>query len=284
MSAIAGGNAPANMVSTICCSCREDIESDETCYECDGCIKTFHISCDRVKKTDVSHRKNSERLKLYCAECCKSTQMANIENIKTILRFIYKIDAQMQQQSMVQTDVASQLEALKSECVQLRGAVGDINKSLVNVSGPDDVTRKKTFSSVVRAASQPPVIIKPKNVLQTTKKTIDDIRSHIDYKQMDVADVRSVRGGGIAVTCESGASTLNMKNVISNKFGDKYDVKLPKILKPRVKIVNALNDVPDDQIVNELKRQNEWFADTDEIEVKKIVDRKKATMAMLILF
>lgn len=263
------------MTATICCKCREDIESDGTSFECDGCVKTFHNVCDGVKKTDVNHRKASERLKIYCSDCCKSPQMANIENIKTMLKFIYKIDAQVQQQSMSQANVTCQMEKLRADVATVNGSIDVMKKALANTAVQQPVEEKKSFAAVTRAATNPAVIIKPKSVQQNSKTTIEDIKSHIDYKHIDVCDLRNVSGGGIAVTCASDASTLKIKSIIADKFGDKYDVKLPEKLKPRIKIVNVMNDVSDGEIVAELKRQNEWITDTDEIEVKKIIERKK---------
>lgn len=277
MSTVAdGGNSSTTMAPAICCACEEDIDDDATCFECDGCVKTYHIKCDKVKKSDVSHRSNSERLKIFCGECCKNPQAVNDENIKTILKFIYKIDAKVQQQAVFQTNVASQLEKLTSVCTQMKCSIGDITNSLNSMPERVSESEKKTFASIVRAAKKPAVIIKPKVMQQNSKATIDDIKSQIDYKHIDVCDLRNVRGGGIAVMCESDASTLKMKDIITNKFGEKYDVKLPEPLKPRVKIVNAMNDVSEDQIIVELKRQNEWLTDADEIEVKKVIERKKS--------
>lgn len=269
-----GDTTTTTMVNVTCHKCKTDVEDDEPSFECDGCIKWFHIKCDKVKKSDVNSRSGSERLRVYCADCCKSPSMANIENIKTILKVVFKMDAEMQRQSMLHSDVACHLDKIKSELASLKNEIGDVNKTIGANAMANNEQKKGTFASVVRAATKPAVIIKPKTVQQNSKATIDDIKSHVDYKHIDVCGHRNVRGGGIAVMCGSNASTMKMKNIISSKFGDKYEVNLPETLKPRVKIMNAMNDVPEQEIVNELRRQNDWLEDTDDIVLKKILEKK----------
>lgn len=81
--------------------------------------------------------------------------------------------------------------------------------------------------------------------------------------------MRKIRGGGVIVDCATNASSLEMKSLIEEKFGEKYEVQLPKMLKPRVKIFRV---EVENEIIVDLKDQNEWLSE-GEFELKKIIKR-----------
>lgn len=115
-------------------------------------------------------------------------------------------------------------------------------------------------------------MIRPKDVSQNASKTSDDIRSQINSKDVNACGIRKLHDGGVIIRCESNTATMKMKTLVEEKFGDKYDVNLPKILKPRVKIFRV-DGVAEENIVEELKDRNEWLSDS-EIEIKKVIKRQ----------
>lgn len=260
-------------MAEVCGSCGKDVGDDK--FECDACTKQFHLACDSVRKGDVTARATSKNLKLYCTRCMSyKLEIANAEKLSIIYKYVTKIDMQTQQQISVQAEAVDKLDKIIADSTVIKNNIDDVKNTIGSKMQQECVNEKKTFSSVVRAAAKPAVIIKPKDARQNSATTSKDIKEQIDYKCLDVCDFHNVGGGGIAVTCESSATTMTMKEIISSKFGEKYDVNLPKILKPRIKIINAMNDMDESDIVCELKRQNAFINEDDSIELKKVIKKK----------
>lgn len=131
----------------------------------------------------------------------------------------------------------------------------------------------KSYVNVLKESSKPAVIIKPKTAKQNSKTTIHDITSHVNYKNIEACGLRSVNGGGVVINCQSNASTMKVKQIIEDNFGDKYEVSMPKLFKPRFKIVNAMNNIDERHIINVLITQNEWLDSNDSIELKKVINK-----------
>lgn len=76
-------------------------------FECDACSKQYHLSCDSVRKGDVTSRATSKYLKLYCSRCMSAKlEIANAENFSIIYKYVTKIDEQTQKQIAVLVEAA----------------------------------------------------------------------------------------------------------------------------------------------------------------------------------
>lgn len=64
-----------------------------------------------------------------------------------------------------------------------------------------------------------------------------------------------------------------MKQIVREKLGDGYDVTLPLVKNPRLRITNINTDIPDESIIDELKKNNELIKDA-EIKLVTIIPRK----------
>lgn len=86
---------------------------------------------------------------------------------------------------------------------------------------------------------------------------------------------RSVRDGGVVLSCSDTAETMKVKNLICEKMGDAYEVILPKIKNPRLRVTNIDIDIPKESIIDELKKHNDEIKG---IEMKLItVIKRKST-------
>lgn len=258
------------MVSEPCEKCKNDI-GDDDCFECDACTRQYHLLCDNVRKGDVTARATSKNLKLYCTRCMShKLEIANAEKLSIIFKYVSKIDLQTQKQVAIQAEAADKLDKIVADAVVVKEKMDDIKSCIgagVNVGGGTN-----TYANVVRAATKPTVIIKPKNVTQNATATSDDIRKEISSRDVNACGLRKLHGGSVVISCESGAASMKMKTMVEAKFGDKYDVSLPDIMKPRMRIFRV-DGVNENDIVDELKQRNEWLVNGD-IVVKKIIKSK----------
>lgn len=101
---------------------------------------------------------------------------------------------------------------------------------------------------------KPAVLIRPKSNTQNCGATLDEIRSI--GSDVIVRDVRNVNGGGTILTCETANDIMKVKQLVQQQANDKYNVELPAIKKPRIKIANVCQRFTVDELVIEIKTKN----------------------------
>lgn len=94
-------------------------------------------------------------------------------------------------------------------------------------------------------------------------ENFDEIAEKIAKKDLNVCGTRNARGGGVVLRCENATETLRAKQNVDEELGSNYDVILPKVKSPRVRITNIAPDIPSDSIIDELKRNNDHIASMD---------------------
>lgn len=249
----------------MCSTCKNETENDSDIFKCDGCLGTYHIQCDNVRKGDVTARASSVHLRLFCTSCSRRhLDILNCEKLSIIYDYVVKIDSHTQKHVEKQTDAVSKLATVISETRMVNKKIGEIKT--IN-SG-----QKPSFSSVLKQNKKPVVIIKPKNENQLCNKTVEEVKAKISQREINASGIRNVRNGGIAINCDSNQSTVQLKQIIEGKLGDEYVVSLPQIKKPRVKIVGVCDVFADDEIVGEIKEQNDYLSNAV-IEVIKILKK-----------
>lgn len=109
---------------------------------------------------------------------------------------------------------------------------------------------------------KPAVVIKPKNQ-QECAKTLEAITSNVDIASVDVCRTRNVKKGAIVLRCANATETMKVKNLIDEKLSEEYEVMLPKIKNPRLRITNIPTNIEKEAIIGALKELNEFLKDCD---------------------
>lgn len=248
------------MDEAICYKCEKNLDDEDCIGMCDGCCSSFHIKCVGVTKATIQARSNCNYLRLYCDICCNKPSKANAENIKTIMRYVAKLDLhnqeniiKQQQNDDLMRGVAAKLNELNDKYSVLSKNIEQSNKSNNNNESIPDV---QTYAKVVKTKSiKPVVLIKPK-AKQRCKKTFDDIKNNLIDKNFNVCDARNTKNGGLILRCDTANETMKIKQSVQEEFGDSYEINLPQIKKPRLRITNIDNDIHKNSIIDELKRHN----------------------------
>lgn len=158
-----------------CDICVKTIDDDEF-FECDGCIKKFHIKCDKINKKDVNARKASGRLKLLCAKCVKKPNEIINENLTTMMKFIQKIDLTTQTYDAKQSQIFYDMERMKDKVENMFKSLNEMKEMRSNV--------KLTYSSILQSVPKIPIVVKPKEKTQNSNKTKDDIKNSVNLKDV----------------------------------------------------------------------------------------------------
>lgn len=98
-------------------------------------------------------------------------------------------------------------------------------------------------------------MIKPKTKQQCAK-TLEDITKNVSKSSVDVCGTREIRDGGVVLRCQNASETMKVKQLIQEKLGDAYEIVLPKVKLPRVRVTNIDPSIPNDDILTELKKHN----------------------------
>lgn len=91
---------------------------------------------------------------------------------------------------------------------------------------------------------------------------------------MSVCNTRNIKDGGVVLSCENSSDTMKVKQIVEASYGKNYDVRLPEVKKPRVRITNISDQIDEDKLIDEIKKMN---ADLKEVDMKlvTVINRKK---------
>lgn len=253
----------------MCYKCEEEVaDGDDIDYaECDGCDSLFHLKCCGVTKKEAKARKNSKCLKLYCPECFKAKSEGTPAKLKEILGLLYKIDLCTQQQK-------TSIEQKLPETIEHK--LNALDKKINSVAVNADNSNSKVSPScanVSKRSVKPAVVIKPKTKQQSAK-TFDDISKNVQKNEVKVCSTKKIRDGGVVLRCENPTETMKVKQVVTEKLGDNYEVVLPKIKCPRIRITNIDKEIANDSILDELKKHNSSIDQID-MQLVTVIPRKR---------
>lgn len=158
------------MVHLPCAKCKEEITNNDK-FDCDACALTYHLTCDSVRKGDVTARASSKNLKLYCARCMTAKlDIANAEKLTILYRYITKIDEQTQKQIAIQEEVNGKLDIIQAESLSMKAEIGDLKNTITTHNASSSSCSNKTpetksYASILKETKKTVIIVKPKNII-----------------------------------------------------------------------------------------------------------------------
>lgn len=237
-----------------CYKCEKEIENVDEAFECDGCCYTYHTKCEKVSKKEHNARILSNCLRLFCDKCIESPAEISAENIKMIKKFVFKIDLFNQNMLAKKTQDDDKINSITTQLKEMSDNITILKEKYDNINS--DEKNSHTYAKVLKQSNVKPVIvIKPKDK-KKSKETLEEITKKIDSKEVDVYNTRNTKNGGIVLACKNTSETMKMKQLMQKNFGDSYEVILPKIKRPRIRISNIDDSIHVDSIITELKSSN----------------------------
>lgn len=238
-----------------CTKCNEPAEKDEEHYMCDACKNAVHKKCANLTSTEIRCLQLQKRnLKFMCDSCTN---------------FMSKLPMMLHL-----------IEDLKKDVEQMKG-------SLVNQCNENAQSRK--YSDVIKSKPDPVLVVKPIKE-QQSKETRSEIRKAIDPVDIGIAvsQIRQVSKGGIVIGCEKTEDRNILKAKMNEKLGEKYNIAIPSLKKPKLKIVNINNDdisESEDKIVDTIIKQNKIDSSEKQFHLKllKVIQNKTRRSSTLIL-
>lgn len=264
-----------------CGVCTQTINEEEDTFECDLCDKTIHMSCAEGKKSELKARKGSKTLKIFCPTCRENEKNVTPNKLNEIVRMVYKIDMSCQEKKASEQCNNQILNEMMKMMQNMMEKVDNFDERLRKIESTANVSRtydaqpstSSSFVDIVKAGvPKSAVVVKPKQK-QPSKTTMEQITTAVDTASVSVCNTRNARDGGIVLCCKNTADTMKVKEIVREKLGDGYDVTLPTVKNPRLRITNINTAIPDDSIIDELKKYNDIIAN-DELKLVTIIPRK----------
>lgn len=238
---------------SLCYICEEEITDDDEFSSCDSCDCVFHHKCANVRVKDKDARLRSNCLRLFCPECFKEKSNGTFEKLKEIAKILYKIDHFNQEQIVKQQKSDDVIASLTQQIISLESKIDSLGNGR---DANKTMTKTNThLDTVKRSDIKPAVVIRPKNKQQSSQ-TLSDITGKVGKSTVNVCGTRNVRDGGIVLRCDNSTETMKVKQLVVDSLGDDYEVTLPKIKLPRLRISNIDPEIKNDEILSELKSHN----------------------------
>lgn len=118
------------------------------------------------------------------------------------------------------------------------------------------------------------MIIKPKDG-HNIANTKEILKTQVDPKNLNVNRVVQGKDGALIITLRDEMSSNVLKEVVENKMGDKFDVKVRENIRPSIKIMGMSEELNEEELKETLVEQNDLFDDLKHFKLRKLYRNEK---------
>lgn len=290
---------PAAM-AILCAHCRGSVTEKDMNVTCVGmCNGIFHLGCASIKKTAYDEIQLSNRsVGFHCKNCRenKVTYLTLLIQLKDDMQKMMQIQGETQAQmddklnetvkkldkrmEKLETNMDVKFNSMEKKSDNIEIAVEESKTKLDTIKEKSDNIASKVEESskdgswvevVKKKKKQQVVVVKPKNKEQKQDETISSIKGAIKPRDFAVRRMQGAVKGGVIIECENDDDCTKLVTEVEKKLGEKYEVRKPKNLLPRVKLLRAeIYDTEDDEFLKSLGKLNkELGLNIDNAEVVK---------------
>lgn len=278
---------PSLDVAVTCNSkkCNKPIKKNEKVIKCTGqCRNIFHCACVKLNDTATELINENENLCFRCDDCIIFESMIKGSLAEISAKFTSMLSKMMSQHTEMKTHFNERIMVIentlhnsgKTVLNEMTKVVGDYAKkveeksllfesSVLNNDNDNDDHNVSAWSNVGKKMKKKPakekvIVITPRND-QSRIELKKSLRKSIDTSKINVCGVSNVAKNGIAVKCNDDEACDVLMNKVADALGDEVEVKKPKNVTPRIKLLKV-NDPEDDniQFVQQLKQHNQFLS------------------------
>ena len=210
----------------------------------------FYAKCSGLDEHEYNLVLSKESLGWFCDACRVNAKEGGIRNLlQQILQeiAIWKKDAVNFKKHLNSQEM---LKNVSDEIINLKTEIVKIQK---NVSATD----VPTYASAAKALNNNSVVIITPKVSQLSSITEQDIKKSLDPASLKVSGIRKGQHGKVVISCKDIENSTKLQQAALTKLDRNYDVKIPKQLLPKIKIIDIKDDISADKFVDSLRSQNE---------------------------
>nr|CAI5824815.1 unnamed protein product [Callosobruchus analis] len=239
----------------ICQRCDDNFIVNTKHIKCGLCTSKYHTSCVSVKDTWLKIFSECENLTWLCNDC-KSSQCElailkkDVECLRREKQLLAKLLSELEYTNNLQKSV---IEKCQSEIATLKNRPQIPSNTSNGITYSDVVKKPKMVESSV-------LLIKPANGRMSSDDLLKEVTSSINPAALNI-QINSTRKtkDGIAVHCKNDSSLTTLKNGLSNKFGQKYNIIAAQKFNPRLvlKDVHLSETDTAEDIVDDILKLND---------------------------
>ena len=225
-----------------CGICLTVIDGKSSSVPCSGvCNKRFYLQCVDMTATILKYLNSVSGLSWKCKECDRNCFPIDHTGLNKFLEGKH---------TELLNNLNSVFDTLKSDFKK----VTEENMQVLRKSESDNVI-PPPHSQILKNKTQPAIIVKPKNTVQTATLTKSDIKANISplESQLSLTKVKDTQSGGVSIGFSSKDEKQRFKERATAKLGVNYDIHEIKGFQPRVKIVGLSQEYPDSGITDFLE-------------------------------
>ncbi|KAJ3659460.1 hypothetical protein Zmor_011149 [Zophobas morio] len=227
---------------TPCGTCLAVIDGKAPSVSCSGiCNKRFHSQCVDITTAVMKYLNSVPGLSWKCSDCVRKCFYLDHTGLNKLLE---------DKHSEMLNSLNSVFDTLKTDF----NKIADEKIRMLHQSEMDSAT-VPSYSKILKDKTQPAVIIKPKNIIQTTTLTKSDIRDNINplESQLSFTKIKNTQSGGVLIGFPSKEENDRFKKRATDKLGANYEIHEIKGVQPRIKIVGLSQEYPETELINFLE-------------------------------
>lgn len=300
-----------------CCVCKKNVTKEKNPgLECEGCKLLFHFepcskmtaqefelvekgrctwkckNCRVTRKSIVFGRKDSSSSEIGTdqvneksldtkaeLDLIKASQDEIIGGVNVLRELILNIIDKFEAVS----NTLDQLNGIDTKIDKLNRNISKIEERICKqamVRNENEIENQKIrYSDVIM---NPALIVKPKNVKQTSETTTSEIKQNIENpSDFKVKGMRTINNGCVLVSCENDESIEKIRDEMKTKLGDSYSITIPMKRVMQLKIYGLSRLYTKEELTDKIKLQNKSFSPESKINVVHMKDNANGGFAII---
>lgn len=247
-----------------CKLCDKECKSGEETVFCLGpCHRKVHAKCIGFTPTALKFYRECKNLTYECDECLDEPNRQINETLKKVLSFMCIFDERLNRQEINNETLCKRIDEIKSELV------AEMNKPTLS----DRITDSSDNEVLKTSTINPAIIVRPKRQ-QKCSATRNDVNKKIIPSNIALRSVNNIQNGGIEIKCKNNEDLPKLHKKAMEEIGEHYTVMIQKIRNPKVRITNMSRKLKGDEIIDHMKRDNEFLREAVALKVLYVYDIK----------
>jgi hypothetical protein len=250
-------------------NCKKAVKEEDS-IQC-PCERWWHIDCvPGMTRTTAYIVKKYNNIKFMCDDCV-TVMDSMMKRIDSLFDHLQQHDVEFDRQNQLLANIektVNKMSKQKEESdVQI---IEQIEKVVKNSTKP-------TYAQKVKSNLQETVLIIQPKKDQESSETQKEIKSKIDPANVEVSSIRNISKGAVALGCKTKEAVAKLQQVVTERLGDSYELKIPVGLNPQIKIVGLSEKWSEIELATKLRAQNIIFENCETLKVCKIEVTKART-------
>lgn len=252
---------------------------EEEALVCSGCGGLVHLKCLTVGGLSVQNLKTIKKFsqfKWFC-EFCDSA-------FKDICSRFNRLADCFEKTDKYNKEYKNDIEKINEKIANLEKIMNERENKIVDeFKKVVSENEKQSFSGVLKNAlnrPKPVVIVKAKNSEIKRNQVKDVIKNNIDPEKFPINGLRNAYNESVLIECDNPETATQIHDEINEKLGENFEVQIPDIKNPRLKIVNIYDDqkMSHDAFITAIKNQNsDIIKENDYMKVIKVIESNRNT-------